>query len=118
MSTVSFKRSTIRKFMAKHYPGCPPSHRRAIIYAVSRRPWTDASIGKAVGIVVTNHVRHKMTLYETWMRDYGLTREEARAAEASTVADIVRSWREANSPADVPITRVVTVIRRSTPSRD
>tara|TARA_Y100000815_G_scaffold158671_1_gene144043 strand:+ start:113 stop:622 length:510 start_codon:yes stop_codon:yes gene_type:complete len=50
--------------------------------------------------------------YERLMRDHGLTREEARVAEASTVADIVRSWREAKSPADVPITRTVTIVRR------
>lgn len=112
MATVRFKRSTIRQFMAKHYPGCPPGHRKAIIYSVARRSWTDATIGKAVGIAVSNHVRHRMTLYETWMRDYRLTREEARVAEASTVSDIVRSWREAKSPADVPITRIVTVVRR------
>ena len=61
MDTVSFKRSTIRKFMAKHYPGCPPSHRRAIIYQTSKRTGVDATIGKAVGIITTNYIRHKLT---------------------------------------------------------
>ena len=113
MATVRFKRSTIRQFMAKHYPGCPHQHRQAIIYQTSKRAWVDATIGKAVGIITTNYIRHRLTAYERLMHDHGLTRAEARVAEAGTVADILRLWRTAESPRDVPVERIITIIRRT-----
>jgi hypothetical protein len=92
-----FRRKSVRKHMDKHFPACPPLHREQIVISVAERTWKDANIGKAVGIVVTNYIRHRLTDYEVLMRRHRLTREEARIIEAETVKDIWRSWQ---SPLD------------------
>lgn len=108
---TKFETATVREYIKQHYPGCAPRHRVKIAQNVKRRDWYNASLGEAVGIAITNYVRHNLTHYETLMNHHGLTREEARIAEADAVADIVRSWRDAKSPADVPITALVSIPR-------
>lgn len=90
--------------MDTHFPTCPPIHRDQIVTAVSERTWNKVTIGKAVGIVMTNYIRHKLTDYENLMRQHRLTREEARAAEASTVKAIWRSWQKPLDQVDLRIT--------------
>ena len=88
-----FEAKAIEKHMQKHFPNCPEVHRNEIVRRVVERTWQDATIGRAVGITVTNYVRHRLTDYERLMKQHGLTREEARVAEARTVQDILRSWQ-------------------------
>ncbi|WP_375588383.1 DUF2293 domain-containing protein [Hoeflea alexandrii] len=84
-----FQSKAVEKHMQKHFPNCPEVHRDAIVRRVAERAWGDATIGRAVGITVTNYVRHQLTDYEMLMKQHGLTREEARVAEAGTVKDIL-----------------------------
>ncbi|WP_382265631.1 DUF2293 domain-containing protein [Hoeflea alexandrii] len=93
MTEQRFQSKAVKKHMQKHFPNCPPSHRDEIVRRVTERTWQNATIGRAVGITVTNYVRHRLTDYERLMKLHGLTREEARIAEAGTVADIWRSWQ-------------------------
>jgi hypothetical protein len=88
-----FKAKAVEKHMQKHFPNCPEVHRDKIVRRVAERPWQNATLGRAVGITVTNYVRHRLTDYERLMKRHGLTREEARIAEAGTVQDILRSWQ-------------------------
>ena len=89
-----FQSKAVEKQMQKHFPNCPQVHRDQIVRRVAERTWKDATIGRAVGITVTNYVRHRLTDYERLMKQHALTREEARTAEASTVQDILRSWQK------------------------
>ncbi len=84
--------------MQKHFPNCPQVHRDEIVRRVVERIWQDATIGRAVGITVTNYVRHRLTDYERLMKQHGLTREEARVAEAGTVKEIWKSWQAGKTP--------------------
>lgn len=93
MTERRFKAKAVEKHMQKHFPNCPHPHRDEIVQRVAERTWQDATIGRAVGITVTNYVRHRLTDYERLMKQHGLTREEARTTEASTVQDILRSWQ-------------------------
>jgi hypothetical protein len=88
-----FQAKAIEKHMQKHFPNCPQVHRDEIVLRVAERTWQEATIGRAVGITVTNYVRHRLTDYERLMKRHGLTREEARIAEAKTVKQIWRSWQ-------------------------
>ncbi len=90
--------------MLKHFPNCPPVHRDEIVRRVVKRTWRDATIGRAVGITVTNYIRHRLTDYEMLMKRHGLTREEARAAEAGTVKVILQSWQKPLDQAELRIT--------------
>lgn len=96
MTERRFQAKAIEKHMQKHFPNCPQVHRDEIVRRVTERTWKDATIGRAVGITVTNHVRHRLTDYEQLMKQHGLTREEARFVEAGTVKEICRSWQAVN----------------------
>ena len=93
MTERRFKAKAVEKHMQKHFPNCPEVHRDEIVRRVAERPWQNATLGRAVGITVTNYVRHRLTDYERLMKRHGLRREEARIAEAGTVQDILRSWQ-------------------------
>ena len=93
MTERRFRSKSVEKHMQKHFPNCPEVHRDEIVRRVAECTWKDATIGRAVGITVTNYVRHRLTDYERLMKQHGLTREEARIAEAGTVQDILRSWQ-------------------------
>lgn len=93
MAERRYQAKAVEKHMRKHFPNCPSGHRDEIVRSVVDRTWQNATIGRAVGITVTNYVRHQLTDYEMLMKQHRLTREEARIAEASTVKDILRSWQ-------------------------
>ena len=94
MTNIQFRLKTVRRHMQKYFPNCPELHCGEIVRRVTDRVWEDTTIGGAVGIIVTNYVRHRLTDYEMLMKRHGLTREEARIAEAGTVRDILKSWQE------------------------
>ncbi|WP_114008038.1 DUF2293 domain-containing protein [Cohaesibacter intestini] len=90
-------------FLNEHYPSCSSYYKQKIAFRTSRRRWNDVTIGKAVGITVTNYVRHHMTQYEYLMGALKLTREEARIVVAEEVKDIWQSWQQPRldtTPAD------------------
>ncbi|MDP2120675.1 MAG: DUF2293 domain-containing protein [Hoeflea sp.] len=93
MASIQFRLKSVRRHMQKHFPNCPEIHCGEIVRRVADRVWEDTTIGGAVGIIVTNYVRHRLTDYEMLMKRHGLTREEARIAEADAVSDIVSSWQ-------------------------
>lgn len=93
MTERRFQAKAVEKHMQKQFPNCPQVHRDEAIRRVVERTWQDATIGRAVGITVTNYVRHRLTDYEMLMKQHRLTREEARMAEAGTVKDTLRSWQ-------------------------
>jgi hypothetical protein len=108
VTEFKFRPKSVRKHMDKHFPACPPLHREQIVTTASERTWENASIGKAVGIVVTNYIRHRLTDYEVLMRRHRLTREEARIIEAEKVRDIWRSWQKPLDQATLRITLLST----------
>lgn len=108
MTELKFGRRSDRKHLDKHFPACPPLHREQIVMTVAERTWKDATIGKAVGIVVTNYIRHRLTDYEVLMRRHRLTREEARIIEAEKVKDIWQSWQMPLDQATLRITLLST----------
>ena len=108
MTEFKFRPKSVRKHMDKHFPACPPLHREQIVTTVSERTWKNSSIGKAVGIIVTNYIRHRLTDYEVLMRRHRLTREEAREAEAGTVKAILQSWQIPLDQAKLRITILST----------
>jgi hypothetical protein len=103
-----FRAKVAEKHMQMHFPNCPQVHCDEIVRKVAERTWENASIGKAVGIVVTNYIRHRLTDYEVLMRRHRLTREEARAAEAGTVKAILQSWQIPLDQAELRITILST----------
>jgi hypothetical protein len=105
-----FQAKAVEKHMQKHFPNCPQVHRDKIVQRVAERTWRDATIGRAVGITVTNYVRHRLTDYEWLMKQHGLTREEARIAEAGTVQNILRSWQKPLDQSELRITPLPTKI--------
>jgi hypothetical protein len=90
--TVVFRRASVERHLRRHHPRCPSEHFEQLVSKVTGREWRGVSIGKAVGVVVSNHVRHQLTDYERLLR-FGLTREEARLVVSREVQEILADWR-------------------------
>src|SRR5271170_6403432 len=73
-----FNPRTVRRHFRKHHPACPDELVEILVAKIVNRSWVKTTLGAAVGIVTTNHVRHEMTQYECLMKATGLSREEAR----------------------------------------
>lgn len=102
--------------MQHHHPLCPEATKITIARKVASRPWwTKTTMGRAVGMTIQNHVRHKMTGYDSLYQINGITREEAHAAILPEVSAIVGSWQEApeNGNYDSPEGRRVCLISAS-----
>ena len=87
--------------MQKHFPNCPQIDCDDIVQRVLERTWKDATIGRAVGIILTNYVRHRLTDYEMLMKRHGLTREKAHIAEEDTVRTVMEEWQLSPAPARI-----------------
>ena len=61
---------------------------------VCERAWSPpVEVGRAVDIVASSLVRHRMTNYEQLFDVQGLTREEARLIVGPEVDAIIASWK-------------------------
>ena len=100
MAKVRFEKHDVIDHLAEHYPSCPSKHKLKIASQVRKRKWKDVTLGKAVGIVVTNYVRHNLTHYEYLMGALKLTREEARIVVAREVRDIWEDWQRPRTATD------------------
>lgn len=91
----TFDRREVLEHIRRHYPSCPGKDAQKIAFRIRRKPWTEGTtIGRAVGIMVPNYVRHKMTQYEYLMNSLELTSEEARIVVADDVKDIWQDWQK------------------------
>lgn len=80
------------RHMRVFHPGMPEAHALEIAERVSIREWKSATLGGAVGTVLTNYVRHRLTDYERLLRVPGMTRDEARMLVRQDVADVLAAW--------------------------
>ncbi|HCI2465326.1 TPA: DUF2293 domain-containing protein, partial [Pseudomonas aeruginosa] len=60
--------------------------------------WTEASLGKVVGIVASTFARHQLTDYDRLLAISGMARAEARLIVSREVSDILESWRSTALP--------------------
>ena len=89
-----FTRRTVERHFRNHHPGCPPEYRKILAERILAKEWTEASLGKVVGIVASTFVRHQLTDYDLLLRIPGMERAEARLIVAGEVSDILESWRQ------------------------
>jgi hypothetical protein len=86
----------------KRHPFCPSGIRKAIRRRIVKDWWNRPRIGRALGIVSENFVRHEMTDYENLLAEGSLSLDEARRAVAPIVREVIRSWShcafEGNKP--------------------
>lgn len=95
-TSTRFTVDEVLAHMQHHHPLCPEATQIAIARKVASRPWwTKTTMGRAVGMTIQNHVRHKMTDYDSLYQINGITREEAHAAILPEVNAVVGSWQEA-----------------------
>ena len=82
-----------RHFWARH-GACPEALAEEIVRRVCERAWSPpVEVGRAVDIVASSLVRHRMTNYEQLFDVQGLTREEARLIVGPEVDAIIASWK-------------------------
>ncbi len=82
-----------RHFRA-HHGACPEALAEEIVRRVCERAWSPpVELGRAVGIVASNLVRHRLTDYEQLFNVQGLTRDEARLIVEPEVESILASWQ-------------------------
>ena len=94
MTIRKFDAETAAEYLSLEYPACPDQYKAELIHRVADRDWKDANLPKATGIVVTNYIRHKLTVYEPLLKRYKLTRREARLWVSDRVNEITAQWRE------------------------
>lgn len=93
-----FSVAAVERHMRGCHPACPPQVRERLVQIVSERAWAEElPIGKAVGIVTSNYVRHRMTDYDLLLRRDRLSRAEARICVASEVNVILARWKGPSS---------------------
>lgn len=88
-----FPKEHAERYFLEQYPQCPEYHREELVKRLCNREWHKVKLPKAAGIVATTYIRHRLTDYEMLLREFKLTREEARICEAQTVNEIVSEWR-------------------------
>ena len=79
---------------------CPirPEYREILIERILAKRWTEASLGKVVGIVASTFARHQLTDYDRLLAISGMARAEARLIVSREVSDILESWRSTALP--------------------
>ncbi|WP_412552413.1 hypothetical protein [Shimia sp. MIT1388] len=68
MTKHSFDAETALAYLALEYPSCPEDQIPILVQKLTAREWENAPLPKAAGIVVTNHIRHNLTPYETLLK--------------------------------------------------
>ena len=89
-------------FLQSMYPACPAKVRRKMLKRFDRSV-RRGRIGKVVGIVVSNWVRHQRTAYEALIRGprwRQMPREQARMLVAEELEAVVRGFREGAADTD------------------
>ena len=91
---TEFARPLITEHLNRHHPNCPEDVKTLVVETLVQRKWkTPITLGKAVGVVMTAHVRHQFTEYDAVLRLPGLTRQEALAFVSEEVFQTIRKWR-------------------------
>ena len=93
-----FTRRTVERHFRKHQARCPPEYREILIERILAKRWTEASLGKVVGIVASTFARHQLTDYDRLLAISGMVRAEARLIVSREVSDILESWRSTALP--------------------
>lgn len=94
MTKQSYDEETARAYLAVEYPSCPEDQIPFLVQKLTAREWENAPLPKATGIVVTNHIRHTLTVYEALMKRYKLSRSQARLWVSDEVNAMTTAWRE------------------------
>lgn len=96
-----FTRRTVERHFRKHQARCPPEYREILIERILAKRWTEASLGKVVGIVASTFARHQLTDYDRLLAISGMARAEARLIVSREVSDILESWRSTALPSQI-----------------
>jgi hypothetical protein len=95
--TKRFQPHQVEATLIHHFPYCPKEHREQIKEKVLSRDWhKKTSLVKAISIAVHTHIRHHMTEYEWWLKQAGITRDEARVIVKPDVDDWFEYWSSGN----------------------
>ena len=92
-----FAVEVVSEHIKRHHPGCPADASATLALEIAGRRWAKVTLGKAVGMVITNYVRHHLTDYEQLLKVPGLSRLEARRTVASEVSSILSAWSSAKA---------------------
>jgi hypothetical protein len=89
-----FDRAEVEAHILAKHPSCPAEIRAAIVEKLAGRTWEEPlTLGKAFGIVATNHIRHQHTDYERLLREEQLPRDVAREAVRKKLNAKLKAWR-------------------------
>ncbi len=90
----SHRAEDVWRHIRANHGACPEGIAEEIVRRVCERTWSPpVEVGRGVGIVATNLVRHRMTEYDRLFEIDGLTREEARLIVQPEVDAIIASWK-------------------------
>lgn len=89
---TKYRIDAVTKHIRKKHPGCPDFAVAWFAAEIASKSWTEATLGKAVGITMQTHLRHHHTDYDTLLLT-GIDREEARRRVQPRVNAIIGSWR-------------------------
>lgn len=89
----AFSEAEVREHLSRHHPAVRPTPWSDNVQRISQRLWDPPlTLGKAVGMVASNDVRHRLTDYDRLLRVPGLTREEVRLIVAGEVRRTIALW--------------------------
>lgn len=89
-----FDRAEVEAHILAKHPSCPVEIQTAIVDKLAGRTWEESlTLGKAFGIVATNHLRHQHTEYERLLREERLPRDVARETVRKKMNAMLKAWR-------------------------
>lgn len=86
-----FPNDVVEQHIRENHPGCPEFAVSYFSKEVASRNWRNATLGKAVGIIMHTFLRHQMTDYDTLLL-LGIDREEARKRVLPRITAMIDSW--------------------------
>ncbi|QRM45844.1 DUF2293 domain-containing protein [Rhizobium sp. BG4] len=87
-----FSARAIEKHIRKKHPGCPDHAIAFFVKEMVDRDWSDATLGKAVGITMQTTLRHTTTDYDQLLL-VGVERKEALRRVQPKIDAYLGSWK-------------------------
>lgn len=90
---AKYLQAAVEQHIRHHHPGCPDFAVSYFANEIATRNWSNAPLGKAVGITMQTFLRHEMTDYDTLLL-LGVDRSEARNRVQPRIDAMLKIWRK------------------------
>lgn len=92
-----FTKLSVAEHIRAHHPGCPEFAVEFFASEIARKRRKGPTIGREVGIMMQNYLRHHMTDYDRLLLE-GIDRTDARTLVGPRIRAMLAIWRRRPTP--------------------